>query len=179
MPNRNRRSHVWHARHPIICIGYRAPRASSTKSRQIQIKLVKLVSITVAWCLIHELVKPTLKLCWGAYHPQSTLKLIIFNKSGKAGGWGGGKMAEFPVTMDICVIKSLPELNWPDEGVISLETLEAQLNWGPPKISCFHFSYFECTYFFTPVSIGRTWELVSRKSSKISFLGCTSHHDSI
>ena len=41
---------------PIICIGYRAPRASSTKSRQIQIKLVKFVSITVAWCLIQFLV---------------------------------------------------------------------------------------------------------------------------
>ena len=58
MTNRNRRyrSHVRRARHPIICIRYRAPRASSTKSRQIQIKLVKLVSITVAWCITQFLV---------------------------------------------------------------------------------------------------------------------------
>ena len=57
MPNRNRRSHVRRARHPKICIRYRAPRASSTKSRQIQIKLVKLVSITVAWCITQFLIE--------------------------------------------------------------------------------------------------------------------------
>ena len=44
-----------------LYIGYRAPRASFMKSRQIQIKLVKLMSITVAWCIIQFLVNLLLR----------------------------------------------------------------------------------------------------------------------